>query len=598
MKFKRNKTKELAATQATAPAAPEPKAKPPRAPKKLKEKGRGGKAGDKGATGRQKFVLFIGDEGAILVYMRGKTVIRRLFAASPAVDHTGAVLELLRQHPNVPLSILTDVIDQQYVRHTFPPVSALSVSGLVKRRLDRDFQPTDITGSIQLGRDKTGRKEWQYLLIALAITPLMQQWLDVLTEMPNELKGIYLVPVEAQNFIAALHGSVTKEKPQPWQLLVSHHKVSGFRQVVLKNGKLVFTRVTQAIDDAVPAVIAGNIEQEIMNTLEYLRRLGFLENNTLELLVIASQEVQVALDVNRFNAGRSMVMTPLDVADQLGFEQAALSADRFGDVVMAASFARSRASLKLMTAYATRLSQLYMARLGIKVLGVLAVVALLGMSVMNVMESMSLREEASKAETQRAPVTAQLATVRAALDGLNKDVTFKSAVMLTFDAYMKDRHAPQEFVDAMAPLLTPEVRVRDFNWIVAGSGAIVDAVPNAAPSAPPPAPAPAPGAAPATPGLLDIKLDLEFTGRYAKSEDLALSVSTFLATLKDKLPQYNVTHAPFAWEGKTPTNLEISFDQPQPVAPAIAEGENKITLYFSGPNPVTPGATPAPGATP
>src|SRR5262249_17247692 len=147
-------------------------------------------------------------------------------------------------HPKVPLYILADVLDQQYVRQSFPPVSSFSVGGLVKRRLERDFQAEDMKGSLPLGRDKEGRREWNYLLISLANTPLMQQWLALIVELPNEFRGVYLTPVEGQNYIPVLKKYMPEQAPaQPWQLLVSHNKISGFRQIVLRDGKLVFTRV-------------------------------------------------------------------------------------------------------------------------------------------------------------------------------------------------------------------------------------------------------------------------------------------------------------------------------------------------------------------
>ena len=563
MKFS-NKRKDAAAI---SPAAA------PRPPK-VSRPGKPPREGKSGGGSSQKFVLFIGDEGAILVYMRGSTVLRRLYAASPASDHTGTILELLAAHPRTPLFIMVDALDQQYVRHTFPPVSALSVNNLVKRRIDRDFQASDLTGAIQLGREKTGRKEWQYLIVALASTPLLQQWFDLLVEQPNELKGIFLTPVEGQVFIPALHKALTNERALPWQLLVSHHKVSGFRQIVLRDGKLAFTRVTQAIDDALPAVVAGNIEQEIMNTLEYLRRLGFQENNALEIMVVTSQEVQEAIDLKRFQAGQTFALTPLDVAEALKLEQAALSADRFGDVVIAAAFARAKKrEMKLMTAYAKKLSQLYAANLGVKALGALAVVALLGMSAMNVMDAISQNGAISDIEAKRKPIQAQLAAVRKSVLGLNKDVALKSTIMLTYDDYMKDVHPPSEFIDLVAPLLPPEVRVVKIAWgppgtatAAGGSSASQGSVPTGA----------------STDGPLEIRLDLELSRDFASMDALEKFVANFVADLKTKLPTYTITNVPYPWESAGQANTEISFDQ-QGAANAFKEGQNKISLIFRGP---------------
>ena len=556
MKFVKNKSKELG----------EPKA--PAAPRARKRKASAG-GSTKKSSGKEKFILLVGDEGSILVYMQGVTVVRRLFAVSPQPDHTSAMLELLQKHPSVPVYVLADVMDQQYVRHSFPPVSALSVSNLVKRRIERDFQAGDLTGFVRLGREKTGRKEWQYLLIALANTPLIQQWLDLVVEQPNELKGIYLTPVEGQRYIPALHAALTSERPLPWQLLVSHHKVSGFRQIVLKGGKLVFTRVTQAIDDAVPAVIAGNIEQEIMNTLEYIRRLGFNENNSMEMIVIAAQEVKEALDIRRFNAGQAWVMTPLDVADSFGFEQAALSADRFGDVVMAASFARTKSHhLKLLSAYGAKLSQIYAARRGVKIVGTLLALVLLGLCGLNITHMLQARSQMTESADQRRPVQAQMASVRQALSGLNRDVAFKSSIMLTYDAYMKDMHQPAEFISTLSPLLLPQTRIRKFSWglpsvLNAGSGS---GTPSATPA-----------------GVLEMQTEMEITGTFEDTRALAKFVEAYVAQLKVAMPQYEITNVPYPWQNKVEANVEISFDQQAEASKAIEEGENRITLIFSGP---------------
>jgi hypothetical protein len=591
MKFVRRGSK----TEHVAPAAP--------AAPRVKVAPRRVKGADSKGKGKQRFTLIIGDEGAILVYMQGATVVRRLFAISPQPDHTAAIMELMISMPHVPLYVLADVIDQQYVRHTFPPVSALSVNNLVKRRISRDFQAEDITGSLRLGREKTGRKEWQYLLIALANTALIQQWLELLVELPNELKGIYLSPVESQNYIAQLHQAMTKEKPLPWQLLVSHQKVSGFRQVVLQNGKLVFTRVTQAIDDAVPAVIAGNIEQEITNTLEYLRRLGFLENNTMEITVVTGQEVQEVLDVKRFKAGQSWVLTPLQVADALRLEQAALSADRFGDVVMAAAFARSRRHvLRLFTAYAQKLSQLYMARLGAKVVGGGIALLILASIASNLSDWWTARGEISAIEEKGRPLQSQLATVRKAIGGLNADVAFKSAIMLTHDAYLKNAPKLDGFVKDLAPHLVPQARVRTITW-----GDITNTTGGnrggnmGSMGAPPGGPSMGMGGGMGAPGApnavqaVTTKVEFEFAGRYTDTEQLGKFVTEFLNGLKTKMPNYTITNDPFPWQNQTQSNVEINFDQ-QIDQPPVRAGDNRVVVTFTGPNPV--GTQSAPGGAP
>lgn len=530
-----------------------------------------GKSKGGGVSRGQRFVIILGDEGAILVYVHGKKVERRLFAPSAQPDHTAGMIELMRAHPRAPVYILADVIDQQYVRHTFPPVSSFSVAGLVKRRMERDFQAEDLKGSLQLGREKGGRREWNYLLIALANTPMLQQWLDVVVELPNELKGIYLAPVEAQNYIADIKRYVGGA-PVSWQLLVSHNKVSGFRQVVLRDGKLVFTRVTQAIDDALAAVIAGNIEQEILNTIEYLRRTGFSDNANMEIMVIAAQEVKEVLDLKRFNVAGNYALTPLEVGDALQLEQAALSADRFGDVVMAAAFGATRKHvLRFFTAYGQQLAQLYQIRRAMTALVALLLLGLGYMAAGNVVAMVGSNGQASDLEAQRKPVQDQLTAVRRSIDGLDKDVAFKSAVVATYDAYFNQAQSPLEFIEQLAPLMPKDVRVLTFKWQPA---AAQQASGGGAPNA--------------TSTEYEIVTEIEFTGTYADAEALSKSADQFIDMLISKLPAYSVSHSAYPWASDAEQSLEISFDQEQQAG--LPEGNTKVTLTFVGPKTTAPAA--------
>ena len=512
-----------------------------------KNEGKGEKTANAAKTraGGRRFVLIVGDEGAILILMQGAKVVRRLFAPSAQASHSEAMVEIMKANPAAPVSILVDVLDQQYVPQTFPPVSSLSVGGLVKRRLDRDFQPEDLKGALPLGRDKAGRKEWKFLLVALAKTPLMSEWIEVLVELPNELKGIYLVPVEAVNYVAMLNKKLGNDKPRPWQLLISHNKISGFRQVVTHDGKLIFTRVSQAIDDAIPAVIAGNIEQEIINTVEYLKRLEFRDSADLDATVIISHDVVDSLDLNRFGFGYAQAFTPLKVAEALGLEQAALSADRFGDVVMAAGFSVSKKHvLRFSNAYIEKLSKLYLAQVGVRAFAALCVVVLLGLSVLTVAGIVGDYAGINEAEHKAAELKPKLSKAQAAVNGLNQDVAFKSAVVATYDAYIKDAIQPEAFAADIAPFVTKNQRITGFKWELSDTKAANGS-----------APAPAASALPLT-----VQVNVDFAGAGTTVDVVDKAANEMVDALKTRLPQYEITAEPFPWQKETPsegTALEV-----------------------------------------
>lgn len=566
--------------------------RPPRPPKSGRRQPARDGAGASDSKKSGRFVLIIGDDGAILIFMQGNTVVRRLFAPSPRPDHTASIVELMQANPNVPLSILADVIDQQYVRHNFPPVSALSVNNLVKRRIERDFQAEDLTGLLRTGREKSGRKEWSYLLIALANTPLMQQWLELLIELPNELKGIFLTPLEAQYYIPALKKQMNRPA-MPWQLLLTHNKVSGFRQVVLRDGKLVFTRVTQAIDDGVPAVIAGNIEQEVIGTIEYLRRLGFQDNETLEILVIAAQEVKESLDLERFHVRSYEVFTPLDVADMLNLQQAALSADRFGDVVMASWFALAKKhTLKFNTAYGEKLAKFYGARRALKIAGGLLVFALLGLAAMNVKDAIVIGGEASEMELQRAPQQNEMAKLQKSLDSLDEDVAFKTAVTSVNDVYMKNAKSPLDFATELAKNSSTMFRIKKISWSEVGN--------TSAAAGAQAAPTPAAGTTAAQPGDIEVNVTVDIYGRFPDIEALTRATDDYVDGLRGAMSDYTIISEPYSWMQNSSDSMEISFDQ-KTAESTDSLGDRTIELTFktkSKTDTAPPGVGTAPGMAP
>ncbi|MBN8543424.1 MAG: hypothetical protein J0M34_04075 [Alphaproteobacteria bacterium] len=563
---------------------------------KIKVRARGGAEGDsvavpKARVGRvnakqERFVLLIGDEGAILVYTKGRRVQRRLFAPSPQPEHSKAIVDLMAAHPKVPVRLLVDSIDQQYVRHALPPVSALSISKLVQRRLNRDFPPEDIKGALQIGRDRTGRKEWNYLLISLANTAQIQAWMELIIEQPNQLLGIYLVPVETQNYYNAIASAIPQRSYEgtraTWKLLVTHNKVGGFRQVVLKEGKLSFTRLAQSMDDAIPAVVAGNIEQEILNTMEYLRRLGYTDPATLEIVTVAAQEVKDSLDLKRFNAAGAYAVAPLEVAEFLGLEQAALSADRYGDVVMATHFATvSKPVMKLMSKYGKQIEQFYQIRLAAKIAGSLLVALMALSSVDNIVTYFMDSSESSEIGKKQTQLQAQIAEVQEGLTKVDDGTSVKSAVVAAADVFKVYQYDPLEFIQKLVPLLK-DVTVTSFNWERKELPGGIDstAIMASGVNNPP----------------LVITVDMEFTAPFSDKDQLIRAVKEYVDNLKLQLPEYEIKQEGGATQSST-DKVEVSFDAKS--SPVLQDGTNKVRLIFSGPNANTaanPATAPMMGA--
>src|SRR5690606_6751340 len=108
------------------------------------------------AKKHRHFILSVGADGAILVHMEENRVLKRMFAPSPAREDTRHFDAVLKSDRQARISVLVDIMDQSFLQQTLPPVSALSIDKLIKRRLERDFAEDDIKGALPMGRSREG----------------------------------------------------------------------------------------------------------------------------------------------------------------------------------------------------------------------------------------------------------------------------------------------------------------------------------------------------------------------------------------------------------------------------------------------------------
>ena len=224
---------------------------------------------------------------------------------------------------------------------------------MVERRLEKEFDRMDIKGALPLGRNTTGRKDWNFLFLSVRNVAPLSDWLDMLGNLPNEIAGIYLLPVETEQLVKAIKKAVETEnisQASEWQMLVTHNKTGGLRQVVYRKGRILFTRLAQPVGGNAPGVIAGHIEQEVLNTIEYIRRMNFEDKAGLDIFIITASEVKKQLEAARLKTAQTYVLTPHEIAGQLGLEGATEPKDKFADVVILAYFGKTKkAILRLIT---------------------------------------------------------------------------------------------------------------------------------------------------------------------------------------------------------------------------------------------------------
>ncbi len=440
----------------------------------------------------RQFILSVGDEGAILLHMDGRRVLKRMFASSPNPEDTRHFDSLLKSDVLAPISLLIDVMDQNYMQQSLPPVSSLSVNKLIKRRMERDFAPEDIKGALPLGRHKEGRRDWNYLFISVPNTPPVSEWISYVAEKPHRLTGLYLLPIEAVSMVDELTRSGKKKNTLPfktpsrkktkadkadanippdegqvarWHILVSHQKVGGFRQIVIKDSQIIFTRMAQPIGEPTPEVIAGNIEQELANTTEYLKRLSFNPSDGLDVTIVVADEIKQALNVTNANVRDINLFSPHDAATRLGLIKATEEGDHFGDVVLAAYFGTVRKHpLKLFTPYVAKLNQFNQAKKAVKVAASILVPLIIlgtlssGYNIYSVSQDITFAQDKLNASRQR------FEHVKKATAELPHDMNRIADVVTLYEKLSEQDKSPLNMISTFAQAMDENTLVQSFTW--------------------------------------------------------------------------------------------------------------------------------------
>ena len=414
----------------------------------------------------KKIIVTIGEDGLILTLVGNKKTIARVFASSPAISDRREVHSLLLKNPSVPIYVLLDSIEQTYTKQTLPAVSPLAIGKLVKKRLERDFAKTDIKGAIPLGRDDKGRKDWLYTFVSTPPTPAILEWLEYFSSLQNDVAGIYLLPLEFQNIAKDINKVLFKGdvESRKWQVIVTFNKTGGFRQVVLQDGKVVFTRLIRMGNETMPDIIAGNVEQEIINTIDYLRRLGFSDDHGMNIILIVSSELKASLETTKIRGKPLLLFTPFDLAKELGYESAVSKTDKFADILLSFMFSGHRHVLKLQNPKAKSLDRVFLAQKYSSVAMMVIVPMIIIYSIMNIADIIGIKGDISKLEIKKSQTEKEWSEVKNTgeydIDEAKKIVD----VSLLVNKLKEENKNPLDILEKFITSDIKHTKLESFNW--------------------------------------------------------------------------------------------------------------------------------------
>jgi hypothetical protein len=309
-----------------------------------------------------RFLVSIGEEGVVLAYLLDGKVQHKLFVRKIDEKDTEKLFEIFAKDKQAMVSIYIDTLDQAYILKSLPGVNSIAINKVAKKQLDREVPEGYLKALLQVGRSNIARKDWLYVFISTAFEGKIKTWIDYFIQFPNVIEGIYFLPVEVGAVMDRLHRKKLAEGPLKekllnqlrglfqqnttstignWSLFIAQHKSGGFRQIVFQGNKVIFTRLLDNINDPNPQVVAGNIEQEIVNALEYLSRIapGSSIGEVIVHIAIAS-DISKMIRKNKLQTKQINIYTPYELAKELDCSTSVGEKDRFSDPLLLAAIAK------------------------------------------------------------------------------------------------------------------------------------------------------------------------------------------------------------------------------------------------------------------
>lgn len=146
---------------------------------------------------------------------------------------------LLQQHPNTPVYLMLDTVEEEYRTEVLPHVRGGARRDMLQRKLGQLFRTVPYRATWLQGREQSAgkRRDDIYLFLALMSGELLRPYLDHIQRQHAPLAGIYLLPQVSQALATHLKCAT------PGALLVSNQQ-GGLRQSFFLHGRLRISRLT------------------------------------------------------------------------------------------------------------------------------------------------------------------------------------------------------------------------------------------------------------------------------------------------------------------------------------------------------------------
>lgn len=229
-------------------------------------------------------ILYISNSHAAMYeWQNGALLAPAVFTADDA--GRDAFEQYVKTDTRTVISVLVDVIEEEFRNELVPHVSGRDHAILVARRAEQAFRLTPYRLSVVQGRRATGKREDEVLLSGLTNPEIIKSWLEILSESKVPVRGMYSVAQLSADVLGRM--KVTAK----CALMITRQEFGGLRQSYFVNAKLKISRQTPAsLADA--AQYAELLFAEVNKTQRYLMRLKLVDRDDVLHVHVVSDDTE------------------------------------------------------------------------------------------------------------------------------------------------------------------------------------------------------------------------------------------------------------------------------------------------------------------
>ncbi len=288
------------------------------------------------------------------------------------------------------VTLLFDSTDSAFRKEeNIPKLNPMDRAKYVKRKLDQVFSSYPIRAFMEM-KDKDvdrGNRGPAYLFCAITETENIDRVIKCLFEAAVPIAGFGILPIESEGMVAALASKlfskvkdVEGDKPKKkskWAIMIGQNETGGLRQVIVKNGKMVLTRLTPTSEAGVQGKAwVDEVITEFKATETYLTRLGYRSDDGLDVMVIASEKDDFYFSNKEFSPGNNFACLTTDAALKLlGSKKSILPDINYGDALYAAW--ASKQKMLILSLKIPALMNILLPRLAARIVAILLVLAVI-----------------------------------------------------------------------------------------------------------------------------------------------------------------------------------------------------------------------------